>query len=123
MALVLTIENAGNLPVDVPKNYSLPAKGRLDIGRGTGADWRLPDTTRFISGRHCEIRWRDETFWLYDVSTNGTFVNGSRRPLAAPHPLRSGDRVAVGIYVLKVAMEPDTVMILDRAGPSPAVAA
>ena len=40
----------------------------------------------FISGRHCEVRYEKGGYWLYDVSRNGTFVNGSRQRIKSPHP-------------------------------------
>jgi type VI secretion system protein ImpI len=105
MVLILTIENAEHLPGRTPKTCRLPERGRLDIGRNASAvDWVLPDPARFISGKHCEIRWRAGAFWLYDVSTNGTFVNGQHRRIATPHILKAGDRIAIGPYLLTVAI-------------------
>ena len=49
-------------------------------------DWTLPDPTRFISGKHCEVRYRDGGYWLHDVSTNGTFPQRQRRPAEGAAP-------------------------------------
>jgi type VI secretion system protein ImpI len=65
----------------------------------------LPDPGRSVSGKHCEIRYRDGGYWLYDVSTNGTFVNGADYRLDAPHRLRDGDRLTIGPYIIAVAVE------------------
>ena len=81
-------------------------KGRgLDIGRDAHLDWTLPDPSRHVSSKHCEIRFRDGGYWLHDVSTNGTFVNGAQFRLDAPHLLRNGDRLNIGPYVIAVTVE------------------
>jgi type VI secretion system protein ImpI len=87
--------------------WKITVSGRrgIDIGRDTHLDWTLPDPTRAISGKHCEIRYRDGGYWLYDVSTNGTFLNGSDGRLKAPHQLRDGDRLTIGHYIIAVALE------------------
>ena len=105
MALILTIENETSLPNGAPISVRLTGGRNLDIGRGAHLDWPLPDPSRFISGKHCEVRFRDGAYWLYDVSTNGTFLNDSTRRIQAPHRLAPGDRVAVGPYVIIVSVE------------------
>jgi type VI secretion system protein ImpI len=108
MTLILRIENAENLPKGVPATMRMPSHGRLDIGRGGDLDWTLPDPRRFISGKHCEIHYRAGTYWLYDISTNGTFMNGMISRIKSPQPLSHGDRLAIGIYVISIAIEPET---------------
>src|SRR5262249_34955224 len=65
----------------------------------------LPDPARFISNKHCEIRYKNGGYWLHDVSTNGTFLNGADHRMQAPHRLRNGDRFAVGHYLVAVTLE------------------
>ena len=60
---------------------------------------------RSISGKHCEIRYRDGGYWVHDVSTNGTFVNGAEYRLDAPHRFKDGDRLGIGPYIIAVAVE------------------
>jgi type VI secretion system protein ImpI len=108
MPLVLTIENPASLPKGLPAHIEIPKDGQLSIGRYHESDWVLPDPSRFISGRHCEIRYQDGCYWLYDVSTNGTFMNGGTSRIDSPKPLRPGDRLAIGIYVVTVTILPDT---------------
>jgi type VI secretion system protein ImpI len=107
MTLILTIENEQSLPNGAPVSVRLTEKRGIDIGRSATIDWSLPDPTRFISGRHCEVRYRDDGYWLNDLSTNGTFLNDSARRIHAPHKLRHGDRLAIGSYVIAVAIEED----------------
>ena len=77
MGLSLKIENMTTLPDGGPLAIDVPGNGGIDIGRDQHLDWTLPDPTRFISGKHCEIRFSDGAYWLHDVSTNGTFLNGA----------------------------------------------
>jgi type VI secretion system protein ImpI len=107
MGLVLTIENEEGLPNGAPQSMRLGRDGGLDIGRGANQDWTLPDPSRFISSKHCEVRYRDDAYWLYDISANGTYLNESPSRLQAPHRLADGDRFMVGNYVIAVAIEPD----------------
>lgn len=104
MPLRLTIENMDRLPDGGPVRVQVEGRG-LDIGRDQHLDWTLPDPSRHVSSKHCEIRFRDGGYWLHDVSTNGTFVNGAQFRLEAPHLLRSGDRLSIGQYIVAVEIE------------------
>src|SRR5689334_21038069 len=107
MSLTLQIENETSLPDGGPLSVTIKGKRGLDIGRDPYLDWTLPDPTRFISGRHCEVRWHNGAYWLHDISTNGTFMNGSDGRLKAPHRLRNGDRFVIGQYVIAATLEED----------------
>jgi type VI secretion system protein ImpI len=104
MTLRLSIENVDRLPDGGPIRIEVKGRG-LDLGRDSHLDWTLPDPSRSISGKHCEIRYRDGGYWLHDVSTNGTFVNGAEYRLDAPYLLRDGDRLNIGPYLIAVAVE------------------
>src|SRR3984957_11181557 len=104
MTLRLSIENVDRLPDGGPIRIEVKGRG-LDVGRDSHLDWTLPDQGRSISGKHCEIRYRDGGYWLHDVSTNGTFVNGAEYRPDAPHLLRNGDRLGIGPYIIAVAVE------------------
>ena len=104
MTLRLSIENVDRLPDGGPIRIEVKGRG-LDLGRDSHLDWTLPDPSRSISGKHCEIRYRDGGYWLHDVSTNGTFVNGADYRLDAAYLLRDGDRLGVGPYIIAVAVE------------------
>lgn len=105
MTLTLRIENETSLPDGGPLSVTIQGKRGIDIGRDSHLDWTLPDPTRFISGKHCEVRFRDGGYWLHDVSTNGTFLNGADHRMQAPHRLGNGDRFVVGNYVIAVTVE------------------
>jgi type VI secretion system protein ImpI len=105
MPLTLTIENETALPDGGPLTVTLSGSRGLDIGRDQHLDWCLPDPTRAISGRHCEVRFRDGAYWLRDVSTNGTYVNGGAHRVQSPYCLQHGDRLEIGHYVIAVAID------------------
>lgn len=71
-------------------------KPQVTIGRHAAADVRFDAQKDLdVSGRHAEVRFTDQRYWLHDAgSTNGTFVNGER--ISGPRPLSSGDRVMFG---------------------------
>ena len=80
------------------------------IGRGVDNDWVLSDPERFLSSKHCQITREGERYFLTDLSTNGTFFNGSSEPLGrgSRTPLKDGDSFDVGDYRFKVGLERDT---------------
>jgi type VI secretion system protein ImpI len=102
--LRLSIENLDRLPDGGPLRVEVKGRG-LDFGRDAHLDWTLPDASRTVSSKHCEVRFRDGGYWLHDVSTNGTFVNGSPHRLDVPYLLRDGDRLNVGPYIIAVSVE------------------
>ncbi len=104
MTLRLSIENLDRLPDGGPLRIEVKGRG-LDFGRDAHLDWTLPDPSRTVSSKHCEVRFRDGGYWLHDVSTNGTFVNGSPNRLDAPYLLRDGDRLNIGPYIIAVSVE------------------
>lgn len=107
MGLRLSIENETSLPDGGPLSVAVSGKRGLDIGRDQHLDWTLPDPSRTVSGKHCEVRWRDGGYWLTDVSTNGTYLNGSDRRMQSPYRLRDGDRIEIGHYIVRVAIDGD----------------
>jgi type VI secretion system protein ImpI len=105
MAMVLKIENETSLPDGGPLSVAVQGMRGIDIGRDRHLDWTLPDPTRTISGKHCEIRYQDDGYMLFDVSTNGTFLDGSHGRLKGPHKLRNGDRLIIGHYIISVTID------------------
>jgi type VI secretion system protein ImpI len=105
MVLRFHIENEPNLPDGGPVSFSVTGRRSVDIGRDRHLDWTLPDPARMISGKHCEVHFRDGGYWLHDVSTNGTFLNGADQRMRGPHRLRDGDRLTIGHYVIGVSLE------------------
>ena len=99
---------------------------RFSIGRDPSNQWPIPDRTRAISSRHCEIVATGAGPALRDVSTNGTFVNGGDARLAGAHLLHDGDRIEMGPFVILEqnprgadAALPDSSVMLDLSPPPP----
>ena len=101
--LILKIENFDRLADGGQLSYRADRRG-FDFGRGQHLDWNLPDPSRQISSTHCEIRFFDNAYWLYDVSANGTFVNRNSRRVQSPYRLTDGDELQVGDYVISVSV-------------------
>jgi len=105
MALTLKIENQTSLPDGGPLTMTIQGQRGIDIGRDQHLDWTLPDPSRAISGKHCEVRWRDNAYWLHDTSTNGTFIYGTDIRLNGPHRIRNGDRFVIGDYIVLAILD------------------
>ena len=100
----LKLTQGAELAEGVAVDVRLPEQAaRFSIGRDPSNQWPIPDRTLAISARHCEIVNTPNGPALRDVSTNGTFVNGSATRLSGSHLLRDGDRIALGPYQITVA--------------------
>jgi type VI secretion system protein len=80
------------------------------IGRAPDNDWILPDAKRVVSGHHCEIEYRNGSYWVKDISTNGVFINDAEEPAsqAGPVQLTDGDRLRLGDYEIVVSVDKRT---------------
>jgi len=107
MFISLQISNVDRLPSGHATNYAARDRS-FEIGR-ENCDWTLADPDKFISGRHCEVRYQAGAFWLYDISRNGTFINGSSQRMAGPHRLAHGDRLLIGRYVISVSIDEERI--------------
>lgn len=121
MTISLKIDNLDRLPDGGPVRYEAQNRG-FEIGR-EDRDWTLPDPNMFVSGRHCEVRYEKGGYWLYDVSRNGTFVNGSTQRVKSPYQLQNGDRLQIGHYYVTVSIEGASAGDARQAGPFSAPAA
>lgn len=103
MPLLLTIENADQFGSDIQSKFA-PQEGRATIGRAVTADWCLPDTSRFLSGIHCEIVSENDGYALIDRSRNGVILNGHSLAPDEVARLTSGDRIILGPFNIRVAV-------------------
>ena len=90
---------------EIGRNYRL-RRGPTIIGRGFGAEIRLPDDLASREHARLECRWNPEsqvaTFHLADLdSTNHTFVNSTRIESVE---LREGDKIQIVDTVLKFVL-------------------
>lgn len=80
-------------PIDTPGVQLDIAINRALIGRGSGADVKIPNDD--VSRIHAVI-WREAgSSWVGDLeSSNGTFLNGER--VFGPTPIKDGDLLTFG---------------------------
>ncbi|MEZ4340110.1 MAG: FHA domain-containing protein [Sandaracinaceae bacterium] len=89
-------------------------QARITIGRGRGADVRLPH--RAVSVRHATIEQSGQGYGLIDhETTNGTMVQGARVVAGRAKPLRDGDRIELGGFsIVFVAHVPVTTVTSEE---------
>lgn len=75
------------------------------VGRAADNDWVLPDPSRYVSGRHLRVQFRQGQYYIEDLSTNGTYLNDESEPLPkrTPFEVKNGDLLRIGDYQI-VAM-------------------
>lgn len=85
------------------------------LGRGAGSDLVLDDPTKYISRAHARIEFRDGGWFLVDLGSNPSLVNGQLLGDAGPARLVGGERIDIGDYTLVATLEPEPA-------PAPALA-
>lgn len=77
------------------------------MGRSSSNDWVLPDTNRYLSGRHAVLRCQNGDYYITDTSTNGVFINQKPVPLGRDNSARleHGDTLRMGGYVMEVLLD------------------
>src|SRR5690625_5534408 len=76
MTLQIRIIKAAH-SASLAQNHHIFDESGGTVGRGPGNTWVLPDPERILSSRHCEFVFEGGCYHLIDLSTNGTFINGS----------------------------------------------
>ena len=91
---------------------TLTFRGRpVVIGRNSDCD-RVFDLP-MVSGRHARLVRSEGQTWIEDLgSSNGTFVNGQR---VERSPLRRGDLISLGTYLVVFDGEPAAAAPVERA--------
>jgi len=77
------------------------------IGREKDNSWVLPH--RRVSGHHALISYRNGVYYLEDTSRNGVCLNspGNRLVRGRPYALKSGDRILIDPYEIRVSIAPE----------------
>ena len=77
------------------------------IGRSADNDWVLPDPQRYVSAHHARVSFRQGSYFLEDLSTNGAFANDGDVAIGklGPHKLQNGDLIRFGDYQVSVVLE------------------
>ncbi|HHB1596380.1 TPA: FHA domain-containing protein [Vibrio campbellii] len=86
------------------KHVEMP-EGGGSVGRAPSSTLPLTDHNRFISGTHCLISVYGDTYYISDVSTNGTMVNGNKILKNQPVSIVDGDVISLGQYEIGVSLE------------------
>lgn len=92
----------GTKSIEIPKNGG-------SIGRDHLCTASLLDNDRFISGSHCLIHIYGDTYYISDVSTNGTLVNGLRIIKNQPVSIHDGDLIELGLYEIMLSFEMESI--------------
>ena len=50
----------------------------------------------YVSRSHCEISYHDQSLWIKDCSTNGTYIKGNRLTKGKQYPLENGVIIGFG---------------------------
>jgi type VI secretion system protein ImpI/type VI secretion system protein len=90
--------------------------GEFSIGRGSDNEWVIPDPERHLSKRHCRIVYSMGDWELYDLSTNGTYLNRANDPIGRgiAQKLSNGDRITFGLYEIEVQIEGESEAPSER---------
>ncbi|MFC6589343.1 type VI secretion system-associated FHA domain protein [Sulfitobacter pacificus] len=108
----MRIDNFDTLEDGGPTWITLDQRG-ASVGRRASMDWILPDPAKHVSSHHFDIQYHDGAYWLRDVSTNGTYLQGSYYRIDGPVQLKGGERLIVGHYIIAVELS-------TRQAPAPA---
>jgi type VI secretion system FHA domain protein len=89
--------------------------GRL--GRALDNEWPLPDSLRFVSGRHASFEYHGGEWRVVDTSSNGTWINDEVDPIGKGRArrLQQGDLLRIGEYVIEVTIAADNDFAPDSA--------
>ncbi|MFI5309081.1 MAG: FHA domain-containing protein, partial [Polyangiales bacterium] len=98
MGVRFVIRSTEGNPLSEEAAYAFE-QSRIVIGRGPGADVRIPHLT--VSETHATVRLEGDAYSIFDNdSKNGTSVNGKRLVAGRGKRLQEGDRIDIGIYGL-----------------------
>jgi type VI secretion system FHA domain protein len=104
MNLKLTVRNPESLAGRGEAEFKLASRDGT-IGRSKACDWSLPDDKNYISSRHCQISYREDGYYLKDISTNGTLLNGGSERMAGERKIEPGDIFVIGQYQIVAALD------------------
>src|SRR5216684_1546894 len=92
---------------------SRPLIGRFDqrggtLGRSDSATFTLPDPERLISRIQAQVLYRDDDYWIENISAASPILHNGRSLSAGMRiMLRDGDELRIGGYTLLAAFEND----------------
>jgi type VI secretion system FHA domain protein len=104
--VTLILEVTSPQPVGSASRQTFHAEGGT-IGRDRDNSWVLPHSK--VSGLHAVISCRDAVYYIEDRSRNGVYLNSSTNRLERNRPseLKSGDRILIEPYEIRVSIVRD----------------
>ena len=105
--IVLSVSSYNGAPTE-PREASFDELGGT-IGRATTNQLVLPDPDRTISRVHAQVVLRNGSFAVVDRGSNPISVNGSPLGNGREAPLKPGDTLNVGGYVIQVRAGHQTI--------------
>lgn len=91
------------------------------IGRANNNDFVLIDHEKSVSKLHAFIHYRNNQYYLTDVSTNGVFFNEESLPVSEsvdnPRVIHEGDQIRMGNYLLQANLEESTDVVVEKLEP------
>lgn len=99
MSIVISITKLPDGVADTKSTHTFAHQGGT-IGRSSDNDWVIEDTECFISSQHSQISFEHGQYYITDLSTNGTFSNGSAEPIGKGNTIKlnDGDKFSLGDY-------------------------
>ncbi|WP_172449213.1 type VI secretion system-associated FHA domain protein TagH [Bowmanella denitrificans] len=106
MSLKLEIISYQKESTAQPAAISLDSGG-INIGRDRSNDWCLTDPDRILSKQHCRVEKSPDGYLLFDLSTNGVFLNQSLQAIGKGNSvkLKDGDHFKISDYEIRVGIE------------------
>ncbi len=106
MNLILTVTSYKGSAPAYPLSHQVD-RGVITLGRLDSNDWVLPDDEKYLSSKHAQISKTRDGFQLKDLSSNGVFINNTRRPLGKGNQtlLKNNDVLYIGEYVISVLLQ------------------
>jgi type VI secretion system protein len=99
MPIEITITHSpASVHVSQP-SFSFPDEGGT-LGRANSNFWVLEDPNKYMSSVHAHIASESGQYFLTDMSTNGTFINGASEPVGNGNKvlLNDGDSFTISDY-------------------------
>ncbi|HED35856.1 MAG TPA: type VI secretion system-associated FHA domain protein TagH [Gammaproteobacteria bacterium] len=105
MPLLVTVRKSPEAIAITGSSKTFDAQGGT-MGRGAANTWILEDPERYLSSKHCQLSSEGGQFYIADLSTNGTFLNGSGSAMGkgTRQPLNEGDTFTLGDYEFSVSL-------------------
>ncbi len=116
LVLKITSEHRELLGDDCEREFS--EQGGT-IGRSLHSDWILPDPDHYISAKHATVDFQGGAYYLADISSNGTFINGENEPLGKGNPRRlfDGDMIRMGDSEFLVVLDHGESLVMPPEEP------